>query len=72
MRHLHDRLACDIGPRDLEPILNMMTPGARNPVMRYLRAIFNYGIKGGYLTENPDHQVGLHGSSATRGEDHSG
>jgi integrase len=53
MRNLHDRLVCDIGPRDLEPILNTMTPGARNPVMRYLRAVFNYGIKRGYLTENP-------------------
>jgi integrase len=50
---LCERLACDIGSRDLEPILNTMTPGARNPVMRYLRAVFNYGIKRGYLTENP-------------------
>src|SRR5262249_36808746 len=50
---LRERLACDIASRDLEPILNMMTPGARNPVMRYLRAVFNYGIKRGYLTENP-------------------
>jgi integrase len=50
---LHAKLACDISYRDLEPILNEMTPGARNPVMRYLRAVFNYGIKRRYLTENP-------------------
>jgi integrase len=53
MRNLRNRLACDIGVRDLEPILTTMTPGARNPVMRYLRAVFNYGIKRGYVTENP-------------------
>src|SRR5260370_5177229 len=30
-----------------------ISPGGRNPVMRYLRAVFNYGIKRGYLIENP-------------------
>jgi integrase len=53
MRSLRDRLVCDIGARDLEPLLNTMTPGARNSVMRYLRAVFNYGIKRRYLAENP-------------------
>ena len=53
MPQLHTKLVCDISYRDLEPILNGMTPGARNPVMRYLRAVFFYGIKRGYLTENP-------------------
>jgi integrase/recombinase XerD len=53
MPQLHDRLVCDIGVRELEPILNAMAPGARNPVMRYLRAVFNYGVKRGYVTENP-------------------
>jgi site-specific recombinase XerD len=53
MPELHSRLVCDIGTKELDPILNAMTPGARNPVMRYLRAVFNYGIKRGYLAENP-------------------
>ncbi len=30
-----------------------ISPGGRNAVMRYLRAVFNYGIKRGYLIENP-------------------
>jgi integrase len=50
---LRSRFVSDIKPRDLRPILDAMTPGARNPVMRYLRAIFNFGIKRGYLSENP-------------------
>ena len=53
MPELHELLVCDISARNLESILNAMTPGARNPAMRYLRAVFNYGIKRGYLTENP-------------------
>jgi len=50
---LHDRLVSDISHRDLEPLLNEIVPGGRNPVMRHLRAFFNYGIKRGHLTENP-------------------
>jgi len=50
---LHDRLVSDISHRDLEPLLNEIVPGGRNPVMRQLRAFFNYGVKRGYLTENP-------------------
>jgi len=52
MPELHELLVRDISARNLESILNAMTPGARNPAMRYLRAVFNYGIKRGYLTEN--------------------
>lgn len=50
---LHNRLASDITAAELERILKPLTPGARNPVMRYLRAVFNYGIKRGLLAENP-------------------
>ena len=50
---LHDRLASDITHRDLAPLLDVISPGGRNPVMRYLRAVFFFGIKRGYLTENP-------------------
>jgi integrase len=50
---LHTKLVCDITHRDLEPILNKLSAGARNPVMRYLRAVFNHGIKRGFVSENP-------------------
>jgi integrase/recombinase XerD len=50
---LHARLASDITHRDLEPLLSVISPGARNPLMRYLRAVFYFGIKRGYLQENP-------------------
>jgi len=50
---LHERLVSDISHRDLEPFLASISPGGRNTVMRYLRAVFNYGIKREYLTDNP-------------------
>lgn len=50
---LHDRLVCDITPRDLEAVLNDLTPGARAPVMRYFRAVFRFGVKRGYLAQDP-------------------
>jgi len=50
---LHSTLVSDITHRELEPLLSAITPGGRNAVMRYLRAVFNYGIKRGYLIENP-------------------
>jgi integrase len=49
----HAKLVWDISHRDLELMLNEMTPGARSAVMRYLRAVLFYGIKRGYLRENP-------------------
>jgi integrase len=50
---LHDILVSDITHRELEHLLSAITPGGRNAVMRYLRAVFNLGIKRGYLFENP-------------------
>jgi len=50
---LHPMLASEITPRKLERILSKLSDGARNPVMRYLRAVFNYGLKRNYLSENP-------------------
>jgi integrase len=50
---LHKRLASDITAGELERILKPLSPGARNPVMRYLRAVFNYGIKRELLSLNP-------------------
>jgi len=50
---LHHHSVSDISHRDLEPLLNEIVPGGRNLPMRHLRAFFNYGIKRGYLTDNP-------------------
>ena len=50
---LYKRRVSDITPADLQPLLSAITPGGRNPVMRYLRAVFFFGIKRGYLLENP-------------------
>jgi len=50
---LHERLVSDISHLELEPLLIPISPGGRNTVMSFLRSVFNYGIKRGYLTENP-------------------
>jgi integrase len=50
---LHERISSDITPQELDAILAPLTPGARNPVMRYWRAVFFFGIKKGFLKENP-------------------
>jgi integrase len=50
---LRKKMVSDVTPRELEAILSPLTPGALNPVMRYWRAVFFYGIKQGYLKENP-------------------
>jgi integrase len=51
--NLQTRMVSDITHRDLEPLLAPISPGGRNLVMRHLRAFFNFGIKRGYLLENP-------------------
>jgi integrase len=50
---LQERLLCDIAPTELERALSRISAGNRNAVMRYLRAMFNHGIKRGYLLDNP-------------------
>jgi integrase len=50
---LHDCLSSDLTHIDIESVLSPLSPGARNPVMRYMRAVFFFGIKRGYLTDNP-------------------
>ena len=34
-------------------VLSAFSPGGRNSVMRYLRAVFFFGVRHGYLGENP-------------------
>ena len=46
-------LVCDLAPAELERDLSKVSPANRNAMMRYLRAMFNHGIKRCYLLENP-------------------
>lgn len=50
---LSDRLATDITIRDLDELLKGEKATVRNAWMRYLRAVFNYGVKRDYLASNP-------------------
>lgn len=50
---LHHLMASDIGHRDIEPLLAGLGPSSRNACLRYLRAVFNFGIKREFLVENP-------------------
>lgn len=50
---LHNRIVSEITHLDLDPLLSVISPGGRNSVMRYLRAVFFFGIRKGYLAENP-------------------
>jgi integrase len=50
---LADRLVSDIGVRDLEAILETFTPSVRDAFRRYIRAVFNFGVRLDYLRVNP-------------------
>jgi integrase len=52
-RTLRDRLVSDITVRDLDALLEGEKPTVKNAFMRYLRAVFNWGIKRDYLANNP-------------------
>jgi integrase len=43
----------DVSAQDVEKALSAFAPSTRNAKMRVLRAIFNLGIKRGYLQQNP-------------------
>jgi integrase len=49
----HDIKVYDLESAKLEKVLAKFPPAARNAVMRYLRAVFNVGIRRGYLKTNP-------------------
>ena len=50
---LHAMLVSDIDYRVLEPLVNRISAGGRNLVMRHLRAFWNFGVKKGFATDNP-------------------
>lgn len=51
--NLHGRIVAEIQPHDIEAELDGMTATVRNAFMRNLRAVFNLGVKRGWLAENP-------------------
>jgi integrase len=53
MGPLHTKLVADITVRDLDAVLNGERPTVKNAFMRYLRALFNFGLKRDYLPTNP-------------------
>ena len=57
LSQFHQQRVCDIKASDLEAFLDKLGPGARNAIMRYLRAIFAVGVRRGYLATNPISQL---------------
>ena len=53
LKELEHRFVCDIASEELKGYLSQRKGAYRNAVMRYLRAMFNHGIKRGYLLDNP-------------------
>src|SRR5437868_5109218 len=50
---LHGRTVAEIQPQDIEAEMNGMTASVRNAFQRNLRAVFNFGVKRGWLASNP-------------------
>jgi integrase len=50
---LNDVVVSEIDPQQINQALKDFPDGNRNAALRYLRAAFNYGIRRGWLTENP-------------------
>jgi integrase len=50
---LHQKKVCDIEPNEIDRLTNSKAPAARNSDLRILKAIFNFGIRRGWLEKNP-------------------
>jgi integrase len=61
---LHEKLACDIHPRDLDELLTPLPPASRDLTLRHWRSVFRYGIKRGYLTASPIDRLDFAGTEA--------
>jgi integrase len=57
---LHDRVACEITVSEIEDQLNGTTASVHNAFLRYLRAVFNFGIRRGWSDENPVKRIDMH------------
>jgi integrase len=53
MRRFDEKLIVEIPAREIDKALSGFAPSTRNAKLRVLRAVFNLGIKRGYLGENP-------------------
>lgn len=54
---LHDRLVCEISAADIEDQLRGMRPSVRNAFLRYLRAVFNFGVRREWCSDNPVRRI---------------
>ena len=57
---LHQKLACEITNSEIEDDLAGTTPSVHNAFFRYLRAVFNFGIRKSWCDENPIKRIGMH------------
>jgi hypothetical protein len=64
----YKRLVCDITAGDLERLLKPLSIGARQPIMRYWRAVFNLGEKRGFLPRGGNPINAMHFVCAPRKE----
>jgi integrase len=53
LKEFHDQKVCDIRPEDIEAHVASISPASRNAILRYLKAIFNLGLRRDYLRSNP-------------------
>ena len=57
---LHDRLACEISAPEIEEQLKGTTASVHNAFLRYIRAVFNFGIRRDWCVENPVKRIEMH------------
>jgi len=57
---LHDRLACETTASEIEEQLTGASASVHNAFLRYLRAVFNFGIRRGWCLENPVKRIEMH------------
>lgn len=53
LESLSDTTVSEVTPKQIEEGLKEFPPAHRNAALRYLRAAFNFGIRSGWLRENP-------------------
>ena len=57
---LHDRLACEMSASEIEEQLKGASASVHNAFLRYIRAVFNFGIRRGWCVENPVKRIEMH------------
>jgi integrase/recombinase XerD len=56
---LHDQLACEVSASEIEEQLQGMSASVRNAFLRYLKAVFNFGIRRGWCNDNPIKRIDM-------------